>query len=738
MIFPFRGGVLLLLMYDIAASCITLNFPCQFEWQRQALRICHRRHTALSCSVSRVIDREPNVRRPIRAMASLLALLPLSFVSGGAPPTAELRFSAPEGRVLNEFFRRGPVAAHLVLTPGAAARLVVAFPAGNSGAALWFEPESTEFAWLPAVAIEAAERRLPDGSVLRGVTADLTASGGGISVRQAIVSSVRVIRDYEYTGAVPVEVRVDPAVTGRKVAWQRRRLDGAAGYHLSVEILNGAMSGGAGGPIAFAPGADGKLCLRVTALTGDAPLTPIAEDELLTAAAAPDATLRRMLAYLSYREKLLAGSWRFDTYFGRDTLMALHLLAPVLVPQVTETGLGAVLQRLNGEGEVAHEEDIGEYAVLRRVRAGLPPGDAPIFDYKMIDDDFMLAPVAAHYLLETPAGRARAAAFLASAAGAGETHGSALVRNLRFVVAATRPFTRDPHWRRLIALKSGEQAGNWRDSEVGLGGGRYPYDVNAVLAPAALDAIARLLASGLLQPYLDADGDGGLRRAAEMARVWLREAPPLFDVALESGRAREEVMAYARVVGVDPSPALAALDGDAVQFRAVSLDAAGRPVPVLNSDEAFALLFLDVAPDELERIATTLMRPFPGGLMTDVGLLVANPAYAPAALETAFDRNHYHGTVVWSWQQAMLAAGIERQLLRDGLPASVRDTLTEARSRLRDAIDEAAAMRGSELWSWSQDDGAYRVVAFGQGGEHETESNAAQLWSTVHLARTPD
>ncbi len=43
-------------------------------------------------------------------------------------------------------------------------------------------------------------------------------------------------------------------------------------------------------------------------------------------------------------------------------------------------------------------------------------------------------------------------------------------------------------------------------------------------------------------------------------------------------------------------------------------------------------------------------------------------------------------------------------------------------------------MRGSELWSWSQADGVYRVEPFGQRQEDETESNAAQLWSTVWLA----
>jgi len=638
--------------------------------------------------------------------------------------------------VLNEFYRRGPVAAHLVLTSGAAPRLVIAFPAGNSGVALWFDATSAEFAWQPAVTMKSANRRLPDGSVLNGVTVDLAAAGS-LSVTQAIASSVRVIRDYEYTGTVPAEIQVDPVVSDAKVVWQRRRLDGAPGYYLSVEALSGTITAAKKRAVGFAAGADGELRLRVTALTGDTPLTPISAEELLTAAASPDEGLRRILAYLSYREKLLAGSWRFDTYFGRDTLMSLRLLSPVLVPQVTEAGLGAVLRRLNAQGEVAHEEDIGEYAVLRRVRAGLPRGDTPLFDYKMIDDDFMLAPVVAHYLLETPAGRARAGKFLASEAGTGETNGSALVRNLRFVVAATGPFARDPDWRRLLALKAGQNAGNWRDSEEGLGGGRYPYDVNCIFAPAALDAIARLLASGLLLPYLDASRDDGLRQAAAMAAVWLRNAPPLFDVELDSTTARDQVKAYAGTIDLDPSPALAAIEADAVRFRAVSLDAQGRPVPVLNSDEAFALLFLDLAPAEVERIVGTMSRPFPAGLLTGVGLVVANPAYAPEPLEAAFDRNRYHGTVIWSWQQAMFAAGLDRQLRRDDLAESTRASLIRARTGLRAAIDAATAMRGSELWSWSQIDGAFRLEPFGQRMEHETESNAAQLWSTVYLALPP-
>ena len=57
---------------------------------------------------------------------------------------------------MNEFYRRVPVAAHLVLTPGVAARLVVAFPAGNSVIALWFDAHLPDFTWQLAIAMESS------------------------------------------------------------------------------------------------------------------------------------------------------------------------------------------------------------------------------------------------------------------------------------------------------------------------------------------------------------------------------------------------------------------------------------------------------------------------------------------------------------------------------------------------------------------------------------------------------
>ncbi|MCI0517167.1 MAG: hypothetical protein L0Y45_04960 [Woeseiaceae bacterium] len=656
----------------------------------------------------------------------------VAIAAADAGAEAPLRFSVAEGRVQNEFFRQGPVAAHLVLTSGPDARLVVAFPAGNSGAALWFDSGSKAINWQLEEPVTAARLDV-DGGTLHGIRAVLVAAGAAMTVKHAILSSVRVIRDYGYTGETPREVLVDPVLSGRTVTWQRRRLDGAPGYFLLVEVLAGAIKGGGNDPVQLLPDKDGRLRLAVTALSGDEPLMALGADGLLTDAAIQDAQLHNTLAFLSYREKLLAGSWRFNTYFGRDTLMTLQLLMPVLEPPLAEAGLAAVLSRLNIQGEVAHEEDIGEYAVLRHMRAGDAPIDAPIYDYKMIDDDFMLPIVAANYFLATEVGRERAVEFLAQATDSDETRAALLLRNFRFVVSASEAFARDPRWQNLVALRPGEHAGNWRDSEHGLGGGRIPYDVNGVFVPAALTAINEFLGSGLLDGFADAETLAALAKAGDLATVWSREAPVLFEVDVARQAARSEVERYAARIGVQASAALATVPQDGVRFRAVALDGQGKAVQVLNSDEAFALLFLDLPGTDVERIVTTLMRPFPAGLLTDVGPVVATPAYADDAMEPLFDRSRYHGTVIWSWQQAVLSAGIDRQLARNDHTPAIREVLTQARTKLAAALSEAHDIRGSELWSWSEIDGRYHVEPFGQRQQDETESNAAQLWSTVHL-----
>ena len=222
-----------------------------------------------------------------------------------------------------------------------------------------------------------------------------------------------------------------------------------------------------------------------------------------------------------------------------------------------------------------------------------------------------------------------------------------------------------------------------------------------------------------------------------MARVWRAQAPQLFEVVIPRQAAGSAIEAYAASQAVAAQPALAALGPDDLRFHAIALDASGTPIPVMHSDEGFALLFAEPEAERVDRAVTVLMRPFPAGLMTDAGMLVANPAFCAPSLQARFTRNAYHGTVVWSWQQALFAAGLERQLQRRDLPLTVRTHLLEAQQLLWSAINATRSIENSELWSWSFDAGHYRVAPFGAAAADADESNAAQLWSTVYLAVRP-
>lgn len=661
----------------------------------------------------------------------------LALLTGAADPATgrpELAYRLTEGQNINAFVRDGKVAAHLLLRNGTIPRILVGFPAGNSGVGLWFGETKRAVTWRLDQPPQPTSR-----GALNGVTAIASVDAARLDPAQAVLSNIRFLRDYQAVGTFPAEVAVKPVIAGDTITWRRPRLDGAAGYELSLRVVAGRIERGA-----IVAGADGRIRLAITALTGDTPLTPIPVGDLLNGRAAADPAARDALAFLSYREKFLAGSWRFDTYFGRDTLMSVRLLMPVLQPVAIESGLNSVIARLSPEGEVAHEEGIGEFAILanrKAGRSGAGGGDAAELDYGMVDDDYMLGPIAADYLLGP--GRARAAAYLAtpiaseSRPGQREATGAALVRNLRFVLGQARAFADAPSARNLIAIKSGRLTGEWRDSEEGLGRGIYAYDINAALVPAALAAAERLLRAGLLDAYLTPADRQAFGAAGAMAQVWAAQAPPLFRVTLPAATAGQDIRRYAATLGVPAAPALTAIGDAPVVFHALSLNADGSPVRIVNSDEGFALLFGRPSAADLDTYVGAIMRPFPAGLMTDIGLLVANPAYADATAQARFTPAAYHGAVVWSWQQALLAAGLERQLARADLPAATRTRLTTAQGALWRAIGAGKAIRGSELWSWAYRDGGYRIVAFGAGKADVDESNAAQLWSTVYLAVQP-
>lgn len=127
--------------------------------------------------------------------------------------------------------------------------------------------------------------------------------------------------------------------------------------------------------------------------------------------------------------------------------------------------------------------------------------------------------------------------------------------------------------------------------------------------------------------------------------------------------------------------------------------------------------------------------------MTDVGMVIANPAYGnnPVYAQN-WTTSAYHGTVVWSWQLAMMAKGLELQLSRcsstsppEFCALDVYGNVKEAYNVLWDSIENNAEHLSTEVWSWTYEDGRFKYVDIGAlaGG---TESDVVQLWSLTILA----
>ncbi|MDF3091522.1 hypothetical protein [Burkholderia semiarida] len=666
--------------------------------------------------------------------AGLLSACNDDDVKSNNPPsnTAALSFRMDTGGQINAFYRQDKVAAHLLARSSTKPRLLVVFPAGNSGTGLWFDDTAQPVNWsldTPPAALSAPDAH---GRPLYGIGADVSVDTATLTIRQGVLSNVRFLRDFNGGATIPPQILTAPTVQGSTAQWQRDRLDGAPGYALRITLRDGgSIAPAAGGKLVLnAPAGSHTLKLHIDALSGETPLSPITHANLFAPSVNPDPVSQNVLEFLSFNDKLLAGSWQYDTYFGRDTLISVRMLMPVLEPAAIEAGLSSVLSRLSADGKVAHEEGIGEFALVDNQKNGRPNDATPTYDYKMIDSDYLLAPIAAAWLIDDTRGQARAAAYLAQRGSDGQTNGSRLVVNLLHVATTAQPFAQQPSVANLIHLRPGEIVGNWRDSTDGLGGGVYPYDVNAVLVPAALRAANAFLARGLLDPYLDAQQRATLANTANEAATWETQAPPLFQVSVPAAQAATDVSAYAPSAGV---PAGAAPNAP-LAFYALSLDQQGNPIPVMHSDGGFALLFGTPPDDQLQRIVGDVTRPFPTGLVTDAGMLIANPAYASPSLWPKFTSSAYHGTVVWSWQQAMWVAGLDRQLARQDLSATTRTLLAQARQTIWQVISNGRDMRTSEMWTWSYVNGKYQTDAFGTRSADATEANAAQLWSTTYLA----
>lgn len=252
-------------------------------------------------------------------------------------------------------------------------RLIVAWAAGDSGICTYFEPENGVNGTLGIKVVNSTigsplalnyTAKSPNPGV--GVKGTINFNSSAV-LTIPILGSIRTIRDFvEGPSILRPEIQSGNTFTSYPdggVMIERLWLD-----NVTTSAIKFTPAGGnskatlSGSKITFAPG-DYVFSAEITypqmvQLKPAQVLNPEHTD-LIT----QDPAQTTSLSFLSYTEKLLAGAWRFLTYFGRDTMIASLLLDPVMSygnGSAMEAVIGAVCERINStDGSVCHEETIG-------------------------------------------------------------------------------------------------------------------------------------------------------------------------------------------------------------------------------------------------------------------------------------------------------------------------------------------------------------------------------------------
>lgn len=256
----------------------------------------------------------------------------------------------------------------------------------------------------------------------------------------------------------------------------------------------------------------------------------------------------------------------------------------------------------------------------------------------MVDSDFLLLPVLADTLVTAGSSSSDAQAFLSQNSTLNNgTLQSLLMLNVDHVMNLTMPFTQNQTYSNLVRIRDAA-VGDWRDSTPGLGYGKFAFDINTAFVPAALRAIALLSDAGILP--------SNYSNATAAAEIWETSAYKFFEVPIDSATASSRLNNYIQqanlsssaIAGAGSLNNTASSSGEWVNstytigsgnstFYALSLMEDGTPVEVLHSDLGFVLEYNDKVPAAVIKAVIEAMRPYPEGLLTNVGMVVADAAY---------------------------------------------------------------------------------------------------------------
>ncbi|KIW52591.1 hypothetical protein PV05_08221 [Exophiala xenobiotica] len=682
-------------------------------------------------------------------------------------------------------------------------RLIVAWPAGNSGICTFFQPQNGRNGSLGIELVNSTMGK-PLGPVYKTVQGSkypyvgvegVLSFNSSATLTIPILGSIRTIRDFT-EGPSLLRPTIQDAInvtmaneTGATLS--RLWLDNVtvssftlvpyqnSGTNITIHPRNKTIS--------FGPG-----FYTFSASFNYPQLTQLTPNQVLNTASQnliqqqPGQTTS--LSFLSYTEKLLAGAWRFLTYFGRDSMISALLLEPVLSQgngSATEAVIGAVLERINRtDGSVCHEETIGDYATYLNLQNNMT-STAPGFTYPMIDTDYYLPVLMAQYFNNNPS---RVAPLLSRKAGSIDvqnrnlTYANLTLINAGKIMNQTAAFAKNQTVANLIHLKPDEIVGQWRDSTYGIGGGRIPFDVNTALVPAALRAIGQLARIPGVFPNNTSVNVSAWRTLADTrAQIWEEHTLRFFERNITASTARNRLQYFVNTATFydGPTNASSLPQSGNVTSYAIALNGYNHlsSVDVMHSDAAFRVFFVNASSSSSEAqaqetrfinaTANSLVRSFPAGLMTPQSMVVANPALSGSDVLIAnFTNSAYHGTVVWSFQLAMMARGLERQLGRCNVttdgggggggatknststsppPAwcgmsNVYGNVRKAYNVLWDSIEANSAQLQGEVWSWTYSNATgFVTTPLGAlppppGVSSGTESDVRQLWSLTFLA----
>ena len=496
----------------------------------------------------------------------------------------------------------------------------------------------------------------------------------------------------------------------------------------------------------------------------------------------------RSVELLSSKEKLMAGLPNYATYFGRDMMMTALMMEPIWSDVMSEHVIASALRKLGPEGDVSHEEALGGQAIREnaseynahlkeyfRLREAQPAAaDTALANarallvnlqkirenYHMLDDEFQLPVLTARYLTNPAVSAARKTAFLMDSSDGKGPRILLLLRELALVSRLAAPYGQDPKVENLVGSPRIDsthwRSVSWRDSGAGYANGRYAMDINAIWVPRALESISQIITAihklELSESQMNrlgkavagtplhefASDPGVMKRAVDNWNQAVRH----FVVSMTADEIRTSVDKKLQSLPAEERAywqgvlASSGADKQPLEFLAISLDADGHPIPVVNSDPATWLLLRNrqdtgiAVRERVTRDVRAFMRPYPVGLFVDrLGPLVANDAYASPDVWEAFEKDRYHSPrVVWGREVNLFMLGLAKEVStsRDAGRSAYANELSDALSRTRAAV-EASGLKHTELWSYEIVGGKLNPIRYGAATD-------IQLWNVTDLA----